>query len=368
MKAGEYRKDRTLYWNRALIDADEEDEEDPDRFQSPDWDTVDNVYRCLDCKFEVADGVCHHCGAEYDLEWVSRYVLRSTLIVKDTPKENEAHPGRSISIDNEAMNDDRRLAPRAITPLLDVSPSRIPEEYSLGRSAEFYELLKRGATCLMCETFHLSFTHETGIIAWADGDIFDTFSGPAMQEGDFWKIHLGRCIELDEDDFDGSIFLEGLLEDILLFPMVPYINSKAEFGFNSTFAFGWETVEETPGIWVTRPIPNELADPNELAEGSDVGSEDEFYRDESLSGSEDDTKHPVLHKDDYESSDAAESDIEMVSDAEDESQDGSVDSETLEDDSSSSSEDSDFDSEDMFSGDERTALEGMKLLEWYQTY
>ena len=66
-----------------------------------------------------------------------------------------------------------------------------------------------------------------------------------MQKGDFWKIHLGRQIELDEDDFDGSQFLEGLLEDVLLFPMASYVGDRAEGR--------WETVEESPGIWVTRP-------------------------------------------------------------------------------------------------------------------
>ena len=91
----------------------------------------------------------------------------------------------------------------------------------------------------MCETFHLEFMKEDGIFAWADQNLYEEFSGPLMLPGDFWKIHLGRRIELDEDDLDGGQFLEELLEDALYFAnrLIP-----------------WETVEETPGIWVTRLV------------------------------------------------------------------------------------------------------------------
>lgn len=89
----------------------------------------------------------------------------------------------------------------------------------------------------MCETFHLEFTKEDGIFAWADQNLYEEFAGPLMQPGDFWKIHLGRRIELDEDDLDGAQFLEELLEDALYF---------------ASHLIPWETVEETPGIWVTR--------------------------------------------------------------------------------------------------------------------
>jgi len=70
----------------------------------------------------------------------------------------------------------------------------------------------------MCETFHLEFSYEDGIFTWADEDVYEQFSGSAMLKGDFWKIHLGRRIELDEDDLDGSMFIEGLLDDVLLCP------------------------------------------------------------------------------------------------------------------------------------------------------
>jgi hypothetical protein len=98
----------------------------------------------------------------------------------------------------------------------------------------------------MCETFSLEFKKATGIVAWADPTLYETFAGPAMQKGDFWKIHLGRRIELDEDDLDGSQFLEDLLEDAVLFPLRSDLSNRTHER--------WETVEERPGIWVTRPM------------------------------------------------------------------------------------------------------------------
>ena len=97
----------------------------------------------------------------------------------------------------------------------------------------------------MCETFHLSFSEEDGIIAWADDKIYEQFSGPAMLKGDFWKIHLGRRIDLDEDDLDGSMFIGGFLEDVLFYPPKwPTVNKCRNEA--------WETVEESLGTWITR--------------------------------------------------------------------------------------------------------------------
>jgi len=116
----------------------------------------------------------------------------------------------------------------------------------------------------MCETFQLSFSEQDGIIAWADGDIYEQFSGPAMLKGDFWKIALGRRIELDEDDLDGSMFIEGLLEDMLLYP-------PAWSTMNKYRNEGWETVEESPGIWITRLISARImGDTDGESENSDA--------------------------------------------------------------------------------------------------
>ncbi|KAF8883883.1 hypothetical protein CPB84DRAFT_1686074 [Gymnopilus junonius] len=195
----------------------------------------DNLYFCAECTSEVVDGLCHRCGAEH------RYL------------EDEIFHESSSTV-TQAIHPDRVSAPRGTTPLLDVDPLReIPpmesciSQYPVkqgSRENEYWQLIQRGATRLMCETFRLEFSYEAGIYAWADDDIFRDFSGPLMRPGDFWKIQLGRRIELDSDDLDGSAFIEGLLEDALLFPYRGHFSRKLHEK--------WETVEESPGIWITR--------------------------------------------------------------------------------------------------------------------
>jgi hypothetical protein len=146
----------------------------------------------------------------------------------------------------------------------------------------------------MCETFHLQFTPETGIVAWADDAIYEQFSGQAMKKGHFWKILLGRRINLDEDDHDGSQFLEGLLEDVLFFPLP----------WNMEHPEPWETVLESDGVWVTRPCFSTDSDgDNDSAKGKNEN-------DNHLEGTQRDWSYyirevhydmePVCHSDDYE--------------------------------------------------------------------
>lgn len=116
------------------------------------------------------------------------------------------------STENQAIHYDRSLVPRGNTPLLpDSLFDRYPPlaEYR-SREGEYKELLRRGATRIMCETFHLEFSLQGGIYAWADPQLFEESAGPAMKKGDFWKIHLGRRVSLDQDDEDGSAFIDGL--------------------------------------------------------------------------------------------------------------------------------------------------------------
>lgn len=101
----------------------------------------------------------------------------------------------------------------------------------------------------MCETFQLEFDKEEGISAWADEAIFEAFSGDRMAQGDRWRIRLGRRIQLDPDDLDGSEFLEDLLEDVLFYPV--------KFGAMPR----WETVKAQSGEWVTQPVfPDDISD------------------------------------------------------------------------------------------------------------
>ncbi len=113
----------------------------------------------------------------------------------------------------------------------------------------------------MCKKFYLEFSDEQGIFAWADEDLYEEFAGPQMGVEDVWKIHLGRRITLDMDDLDGSEFIEGLIEDALLFPLRhPLSKQDSE---------KWQTVEESPGIWVTK-----LKAQGKLTGNSDEDDED----------------------------------------------------------------------------------------------
>ncbi|KAF9494522.1 hypothetical protein BDN71DRAFT_1507641 [Pleurotus eryngii] len=137
----------------------------------------------------------------------------------------------SVSTNNEAVSLDRTSRARGTTPILELPPHLVPRMYTL-RKDEYEELLARGATRLMCETFELQFTPDVGI-AWADQDIFDEFAGEGA-----WS--------LDGEDLDGSQFIEDLLEDAVVFQLYSlYGNRSPE---------RWETVEATPGVWETRLV------------------------------------------------------------------------------------------------------------------
>ena len=124
------------------------------------------------------------------------------------------------------------------------NPEDIYPKYA-NRVEEYIQLICRGATSQMCEEFNLEFTDERGIIAWATPELFKVFSGPGMVEGDEWRIHLGRQIELTCSDPDGFMFISGLLEDAMFYPLFPQSISAPKFQ--------WETVKDRNGIWVTRP-------------------------------------------------------------------------------------------------------------------
>lgn len=130
-----------------------------------------------------------------------------------------------------------------------------------------YDRSSRGATRTMCETFNLEFKNETGIIAWADCGLFESMSGPAMRKGHLWKIYLGRRIQLNDDDLDGSEFIEDLLEDAVLFPLRSSRSSRVQER--------WETVQESAGLWATRPMANPHEDTDEDSDEPDCGGSDE---------------------------------------------------------------------------------------------
>ncbi|KAG5649668.1 hypothetical protein H0H81_002576 [Sphagnurus paluster] len=184
-------------------------------------------------------------------------------------------PADSLYTD-PTYDSDRMQAPRGDTPLPNVGPFRpLP-----GYTREMYmALLQRGATRLMIETFKLHFTPEHGIFAWADATLYDEFSGPAMLNGDCWKIQLGRRFDLDEDDLDGAAFIEGILEEAVMFPKVPQ---------------QWETVLECPGVWVTRMVADWVAaaaadeDDEDDDDKNDDGEDDANADDDDADDDDDD--------------------------------------------------------------------------------
>ncbi|KAG6829491.1 hypothetical protein H0H92_004373 [Tricholoma furcatifolium] len=193
------------------------------------YDDVEGINRCTECCWEVVEGFCEAC--------------------------QKAHKEAHILYDS-----DREQAPRGTTPLRDEQPTRPLPGYTL---EHYTDLVQRGATRLMIENFHLEFSPDRGIFAWADFELYEEFAGPKMRKGDFWKIQLGRRFVLDEDDHDGSAFIEGILEDAIIFP--------------TSGGAKWETVQESPGIWVTQIASINDMDDEHSANGEDteVGEEED---------------------------------------------------------------------------------------------
>ncbi|KAI0047419.1 hypothetical protein FA95DRAFT_1559139 [Auriscalpium vulgare] len=229
-----------------------EDESEANGTQLPNlFHDLDGLPRCSDCGWEAVDGICQFCGTEHEqTSGDEREALRAL------------GPAAGTSTNDDMLNPDRQLAPRGTTPLLDIEPVTVPVVSSTliqpyrNREDELTTLLARGATRLMCVTFMLEYAEPTGIVAWADDALFDEFSGPGMKTGDRWKIHLGRRIHLAEDDLDGSVFVEELVEEAVIFPPT----DRAEQG-------RWETVLEEGRIWVTRPAAATEGGPQDVGEG-----------------------------------------------------------------------------------------------------
>ncbi|KAF6763356.1 hypothetical protein DFP72DRAFT_875412 [Ephemerocybe angulata] len=245
-KENEVRRLRNAVKQLALLNpvegvdvASESSEEDDDSegdIPTALWDEGDCVYRCLHCTGEIEGGACFLC-------------LREHI----TPDEN-VHD--SLPADNQAFSDDRASKPRGTTPLLERPKFGVvtPLSYA-NRSEEYANLIRRGATRAMCEQFNLEFTQNGGIYAWANQDILDEFMTSIAKEGDQWKIYLGRRIELDEEDLDGTQFIEGILEDGVLFCR------REGRGIQPR----WVTVKDGKTTWVTRPNPD-MKDPLFLGE------------------------------------------------------------------------------------------------------
>ncbi|KAI5115057.1 hypothetical protein M0805_009209 [Coniferiporia weirii] len=176
---------------------------------------------------------------------------------------------RIITTEHEALNPDRQLAPRGDTPTRTVSPICGPEDVPAsyyGRGDEYRALLSRGATPAMCELFGMEFSEEQGIVAWATEDTYKEFAGPAITCGDYWKIYLGRRIELEKGDPSGKHFVESLLEEVVFYPVIAP-HRLCRHGEQ------WETVQEEYKIWATRPSVRHAGKVELLLESEEVDPE-----------------------------------------------------------------------------------------------
>ncbi|KDR78013.1 hypothetical protein GALMADRAFT_138171 [Galerina marginata CBS 339.88] len=275
------------------------------------------------------------------------------------------------STETQAIHPDRSLVPRGDTPLreIPVSAQGPPTQYrGASRPEEYSELLRRGATRMMCETFNLEYTYEGGIYAWADTDLFEEFSGSLMRPEDQWKIHLGRRISLDEDDIDGSAFIEGLLEDAqvfsfrsveLAFQIHGNINGDLETNHRLE-ADGYTThMIKDKALEGTMPAETVIR-PNDYSLSDDDREQVKLERDDPgyfTTAHEDAVWKSNIHEEDLLMDDPEPQASEL--DSNHESDDADMD------DSDSNSDDagSDFDSDEVLSGDE-IVLSGVSTIRY----
>jgi len=126
--------------------------------------------------------------------------------------------------------------PRSDSPPPEVIPDYLrPLQYSHSPQV-FDELISRGVTLAFCETWNPTFDEDSGIVVQASSRLKEAHE-TLIGEHDSWSIWIGRRIKLCDDDPDGSLFMEDLLD--LIF-------SEDDYGI-------WITYKEDEDQWVTRP-------------------------------------------------------------------------------------------------------------------
>ncbi|KAG5634981.1 hypothetical protein H0H81_000143 [Sphagnurus paluster] len=330
------------------------EEEDEPNLPEALHDVSEGIYRCTECNWEVVHGVCANCEMEFAWENVNSPFPSPFFILNLSFHPQEEHeallPADTLYTDTlPSAKSDRAPAPRGHTPLLTLPENTTPFPGYIGSHSSYYALLERGATPRMIEVFSLQFSYSEGICAWADEDLREEFSGPAMCPDDRWKICLGRRIELEAGDEDGAAFIAGLLEDALLFPL----GEKER----------WETVLESPRVWVTRMKRATGQEDGQGDDDYDDYEDEEEDIDEAIDGATDASlpfadDGPVLLRPGYDTSDDYDSADEVADTDEGSAIRASVpDAEYAggthsQEHSDSDSADSDYDEDELFSGDE----------------
>lgn len=184
------------------------------------------------------------------------------------------------------------LLPGGDTPPPETIPDYLRPFRHRHNPREFEELVERGATLAFCETWQATFGGDHGIVVQANDRLKEIYDN-LIEEGDSWSIWIGRRIKLGDDDPDGRLFMEDLLD--LIF-------TEDDKGLWITFKEG-----ENPTHWVTRPKGGpgitgiveavKVVDEYDVWSGEDDNDEESSvggHTDESApSGAESTTSHPA---------------------------------------------------------------------------
>ncbi|PPR08283.1 hypothetical protein CVT24_001123 [Panaeolus cyanescens] len=196
---------------------------------TPIWNEAEKTFFCVECTWEVVDGECCKCGLEH--AW------------NETPEMIQ----NAIENENCIVHPDRDLHPRGTTPIRELTPDELNDTPPKGYTPELYwALLQRGVSDCMCYHYRIKYTYQGGI--WVEFDpssrLYKEMLHPYFHNGLKWRVYLGRQLRLADDDPDGTLFIENLIEDAVFFP---YRGDQSRRGYEV-----WETVMKS-GVWVTRP-------------------------------------------------------------------------------------------------------------------
>ncbi|BGO88775.1 hypothetical protein NBRC10512_006915 [Rhodotorula toruloides] len=195
------------------------------------WDDEDEVWRCLDCFWEVEYGECVDCGKTYERS-------EETIV-----REEERFAG------SEQLEP---IVPKSRPP----SPW-LPEAFlsaakePLSKEDQVKCLLARGATTKMIERYDLEYSPLRGIIATADDELEDSFFPDGFELAQYERSpqEIAKLREEDENFFPRVPFPMQKSDDkhpwrihlgdwIVLSPLDPYGD---DFVFNAVEYLLWQS-------------------------------------------------------------------------------------------------------------------------------
>ena len=139
------------------------------------------------------------------------------LYSDDEPRELDTDDDGESAYESEHDAGVSYVLPRWEPPTVDINPNDYPED---GRD-DLLELLRRGCSWDMVQNFDIRYSDRQGIIVslhsldhlYASDDDDSSDDGVMGRESSH-QIYLGWNIVLDEDDVDGEVYMDRVLEDI----------------------------------------------------------------------------------------------------------------------------------------------------------